>query len=175
MGSGLLRPKRATTATPRPQFEALERLAWLTDRAFRIPGTRFRVGLDPILGLIPFGGDALMGLIQAGVVVVALTRYKVPRAVAARMIFNVLLDMGVGAIPIFGDLFDAAFKANTRNLNLLRQANEASQRGEPMASAPSRRYLIMLALGFLAVVALFVSALMVLFGWALAVLLGRTP
>jgi hypothetical protein len=97
----------------------LERLAWLMDRAFHIPGTRIRVGLDAILGLLPIGGDVLTGLVQAGLVLVALRHYKVPKIVAARMAANVLIDIAVGAIPLLGDLFDIGFKANTRNIRLL--------------------------------------------------------
>src|SRR3954465_14073654 len=83
----------------------LERLAWLMDRAFHIPGTRISVGLDALLGLLPVGGDVLTGLVQARVVLVPLSHYKVPRTVAARMMANVLIDTAVGAIPILGDLF----------------------------------------------------------------------
>jgi hypothetical protein len=97
----------------------LERVAWLMDRAFPIPGTRIRVGLDALLGLLPIGGDVLTGLVQAGLVLVALSHYKVPRTVAARMAATVLIDIAIGAIPLLGDLFDVAFKANTRNLQLL--------------------------------------------------------
>jgi hypothetical protein len=97
----------------------LERLAWLMDRAFQIPGTRIRVGLDALLGLLPIGGDVLTGLVQAGLVLVALGHYKVPKTVAARMAANVLIDIAIGAIPLLGDLFDVAFKANTRNIQLL--------------------------------------------------------
>ncbi len=103
----------------REMAETLERIAWLMDRAFTIPGTKIRVGLDAVLGLLPIGGDVAAGLVQTGVVLVALSHYKVPKAVAARMMGNVLLDVGVGAIPLLGDLFDVAFKANTRNLKLL--------------------------------------------------------
>jgi hypothetical protein len=97
----------------------LERVAWLMDRALTIPGTRISVGLDAILGLLPVGGDLLTGLVQAGLVLVALRQYKVPRSIAARMMANVLLDIAVGSIPLVGDIFDAGFKANTRNVKLL--------------------------------------------------------
>jgi hypothetical protein len=97
----------------------LERLAWLMDRAFHIPGTRIRVGLDAILGLVPVGGDVLTGLVQPGLVLAVLRHYKVPRIVAARMAANVLIDIIIGAIPVLGDLFDIGFKANTRNVQLL--------------------------------------------------------
>ena len=97
----------------------LERVAWLMDRAIKIPGTNITVGLDALLGLLPIGGDAMTGLVQAALVLVVLKHYRVPRAVAARMVGNVLLDIAIGAIPILGDLFDVVFKANTANLKLL--------------------------------------------------------
>ena len=115
----------------------LERLAWLMDRAFHIPGTRIRVGLDALLGLLPIGGDVLTGLVQAGLVLVALRHYKVPRTVAARMAANVLIDIAVGAIPLLGDLFDIGFKANTRNIQLLEAYRhpEAAAAGRPSRAA----------------------------------------
>ena len=97
----------------------LERLAWLMDRAFHIPGTRITVGLDALVGLLPIGGDVLTGLVQAVLVLIALRHYKLPKSVAARMAANVLIDVAVGAIPLLGDLFDIGFKANTRNIQLL--------------------------------------------------------
>jgi hypothetical protein len=89
------------------------------DHVVTIPGTKISIGLDAVLGLLPIGGDLLTGLVQAGLVLVALRHYKVPRTIAARMMANVLLDVAVGSIPILGDLFDVAFKANTRNIKLL--------------------------------------------------------
>ena len=72
-------------------------------------------GSDALLGLLPIGGDLLTGLVQAGLVLVALKYYRVPKSVAARMVGNVLLDVAVGAIPVLGDMFDAVFKANTEH------------------------------------------------------------
>jgi Domain of unknown function (DUF4112) len=97
----------------------LERLAWLMDRAIKIPGTKFTVGLDALFGLLPVGGDVLTGIVQAALVLIALRHYRVPKSVAARMMGNVALDVAVGSIPLLGDLFDVAFKANTRNIKLL--------------------------------------------------------
>ena len=118
----------------------LEWIAWLMDRAFTIPGTRIRVGLDALLGLLPIGGDVLTGLVQAGLVLVALSHYKVPKTVAARMAANVLIDIAIGAIPLLGDLFDVAFKANTRNIQLLepyrQQAPIAGDRPSPSRPLP---------------------------------------
>ena len=153
--------------------DGLERFAWLMDRAFKVPGTNIRVGLDALIGLLPFGGDALMGLLQAGLVVVGVTRYNVPRSVAIRMILNVLLDMGIGSIPLVGDIFDVFFKANTRNIQLLKQVQAQEQKGEPMPEGPSWRHWIGLGIGFLVVLGVFVAALVVLFLWALKSLLGH--
>jgi hypothetical protein len=89
------------------------------DRAVTVPGTRISFGLDALLGLFPGLGDFFTGLVQAWLVLAALTRYRVPKDVAARMLANVLVDVGVGAVPLLGDLFDVAFKANTRNVKLL--------------------------------------------------------
>jgi Domain of unknown function (DUF4112) len=116
-----------TFAEPRPMrplpspavARNLERIAWLMDRTIKIPGTQVTLGLDALLGLLPVGGDVLTGFVQAGLVLVALKHYRVPRAVAARMMGNVVLDITVGAIPLLGDLFDVVFKANTANLKLL--------------------------------------------------------
>ena len=121
---------------------ALERVAWLMDRAFKVPGTNVTFGLDAILGLFPGIGDVATGLIQSGVVLAMMLHYKVPRAVVARMAANVLLDVGVGTIPIVGDAFDVFFKANTRNMALLREVQEHQKRGEPMPAAPSVWYLV---------------------------------
>jgi Domain of unknown function (DUF4112) len=120
----------------------LERLAWLMDRAFHIPGTRIRLGLDALLGLLPVGGDVLTGLVQAGIILVALRHYKVPKVVAARMAANVLLDTAVGAIPLLGDLFDIGFKANTRNVQLLEAYRhpEGASIGQPGPSAAMREH-----------------------------------
>ncbi len=146
----------------RDPFAGLDRVAWLMDRAIRVPGTNLRFGLDALLGLIPFGGDLAMGAIQAGLIGVALLRYGAPPAVALRMVLNVLIDMGVGAIPIVGDLFDFVFKANTRNVELLRQAQTHHLRGEPMPAGPSRRVLLGIGLALLAAFAALVALLVVL-------------
>src|SRR3954454_10737639 len=93
------KPAPNLSAQP-PSTRGLEQVAWLMDRAFRIPGTRITVGLDSILGLLPIGDDVLTGIVQVGIVVLALVRYRVPRPVAARMAANVLIDVLVGAVPL---------------------------------------------------------------------------
>jgi len=132
----------------------LEYLAWLMDRAFRIPGTRIPVGLDALLGLLPIGGDVLTGLVQMGIVVVALVRYRVPRTVAARMAANVLIDVLVGSIPLVGDAFDVFFKANTRNLQLLNRAEAERRQRETASSSSKSKHSIVFVAGLVAVLVL---------------------
>jgi hypothetical protein len=93
-------------------------IARLLDAQFGIPLTRWRFGLDGLLGLIPGAGDIATALVGAYGLVVA---YKLgaPASLHARMLVNLLLDAGIGTIPIAGDLFDFAFKANIRNQRLL--------------------------------------------------------
>jgi hypothetical protein len=119
MGKVFVEPRPPRSLKDEAVARNLERVAWLMDRALTIPGTKISVGLDALLGLLPVGGDVVTGIVQAGLVLIALRQYKVPRSIAARMMANVLLDVAVGSIPILGDLFDVGFKANTRNIRLL--------------------------------------------------------
>lgn len=99
-------------------LDALRRWARIFDSAFRIPGTRITFGLDPILGLIPGLGDVTSPVFSLFFLWHGL-RLGVPKVVFARMVFNVLIDSAVGAIPLVGDLFDFGWKANAWNLALL--------------------------------------------------------
>jgi Domain of unknown function (DUF4112) len=99
-------------------LEALRRWARIFDSAFRIPGTQITFGLDPILGLVPGLGDVASPVFSLFFVWHGF-RLGVPKVVLARMVLNVLIDAGVGAIPIVGDLFDFGWKANAWNLALL--------------------------------------------------------
>jgi len=101
---------------------------WL-DAGFRIPGTSIRFGLDPILGLIPGAGDAA-GAVLAGWIFVEAIRLGASRATLIRIAGNVALDAGVGAVPILGDIFDVAWKANLRNVALLERHLIAPQRAQ---------------------------------------------
>jgi len=96
------------------------------DSQFRIPGTNFRFGLDPIIGLIPGLGDFATFIIS-GIMVLTLAKNGASGFVLARMILNVILDTLVGAIPILGDLFDFAFQANQRNLKLMKEHYQAGR------------------------------------------------
>ena len=113
------------TGTPPPNDadgrSALTRYTVIThvmDQAFRVPGTSLRFGLDALFGLVPGFGDALTGLVGMYGLVVA-RQLGAPASIQLRMLGNLGLDTLVGAIPLFGDLFDFAFKAHVRNRVLL--------------------------------------------------------
>ncbi|WP_422930799.1 DUF4112 domain-containing protein [Singulisphaera sp. PoT] len=152
---------------PTSDSPGLETLVWLMDQAIRIPGTQVRVGLDAILGLLPLGGDFMTGIIQAGIVLMAVTRYRVPRAVAARMAGNVLLDICVGAIPLVGDLFDVAFKANTRNLHLLRDYQFEAARGAKSVERSSMRFVVLVGLLLFVLLGLIFVGFITVLAWLL--------
>jgi len=112
--------------TPRQAqgLDALRKGAQLLDSAFVVPGTSYRVGLDPILGLVPGVGDLVSPLFTIAILWQA-RELAIPRVVLLRMIFNVAIDSLLGAVPVVGDLFDFAWKANNMNLALVeRHAQE---------------------------------------------------
>jgi hypothetical protein len=113
MAIGERRPGDEDRALP-----ALRKWAVLLDSAFQVPGTRMRFGVDPIVGLIPGAGDLVTGFFSV-MILLHSVRLRVPRVVIARMVLNSALDLLAGAVPLLGDLFDAGFKANLRNLTLL--------------------------------------------------------
>ena len=99
-------------------LKRIRRIAKLLDTAIGIPGTKFRLGLDPILGLIPGGGDLITAGISAYTIYLA-TSFGLEKADLQKMIQNIALETVVGFVPIAGDIFDAYFKANIRNLEIL--------------------------------------------------------
>lgn len=97
---------------------ALRKVSQLLDSAFVVPGTSYRIGLAPVLGLVPGLGDLVSPLFAIAVLWQA-RALGVPRVVQLRMLFNVAIDAVVGAVPIVGDLIDVGWKANDRNMTLL--------------------------------------------------------
>jgi hypothetical protein len=140
------RDRQATAAgeaAERQSVERLRRLAYLLDDRFSIPGTRYRIGLDGLVGLVPGIGDAVTTVLALYIVLEA-RRLGVPVAKLARMGLNVGVDAVLGAVPLVGDLFDVAWKANRRNLALLlahfdadSRLRHAGQRQPPIDSAPA--------------------------------------
>jgi hypothetical protein len=96
----------------------LKQLAWLLDSSIPIPGTRFTVGIEALIGLFPFIGD-LVGVLLSSYILGEAARLGAPKSVLLRMSANVALEGVVGIVPLAGDVFDAAFKANQRNVRLL--------------------------------------------------------
>jgi hypothetical protein len=92
----------------------------LLDSAFKIPGTGVRIGADSILGLIPVVGD-LTGAALSGYIVLASARLGAPASTLIRMVINIAIDTVVGSVPILGDMFDAGWRANIKNVELLDQ------------------------------------------------------
>lgn len=98
--------------------ERLNRLAWLLDSSIPIPGTRFTIGVDALIGLFPVIGD-VVGVFLSSYILKEAAALGVSRSILVRMAFNVGVEGLVGMIPFAGDVFDAAFKANQRNVRLL--------------------------------------------------------
>lgn len=111
-------------------------LARLLDSAAKVPGTGIRFGADAILGLIPGLGD-VAGAALAGYLVILAQRLGAPRAIVLRMLANVAVDTIGGTVPLIGDLFDVAFKSNTRNVALLEQVVQ-----QPVAATRTSRLMV---------------------------------
>lgn len=112
--------RRRDERDPRAGLQHLTVLSHLLDRAFRVPGTQWRFGLDPLVGLVPGLGDVIGSLVGAYSLWIA-RQMGAPSSVQARMAMNLAIDGVVGLIPLAGDLFDFAFKAHSRNHALLAQ------------------------------------------------------
>jgi len=96
----------------------IKSLSYLMDEQFRLPGTRFRFGIDPLLNLIPVFGDMSGFLISSGLLL-AMAKKGASNKLVVLMCLNIFLDATIGAIPIIGQIFDFFFKSNTRNLRLM--------------------------------------------------------
>src|ERR687890_278682 len=105
---------------------SLDQLSRAMDGLFRIPGTGWRVGLDALVGLIPGVGDFATTAVSL-YILAAGVRYRVPKVTLLRMASNVAVDYLLGAVPVVGDLFDAAWKSNQMNVELLRQRATVSK------------------------------------------------
>lgn len=118
--AGTAQLRRFTDTGTEASLQRLEQLAHLMDSAFVLPGINRRVGLDAVIGLVPVIGD-IAGMAIASYIVYEARRLGAPRWLVWRMMANVALDGAVGSVPLAGDLLDAAFKANRRNVALLRR------------------------------------------------------
>jgi hypothetical protein len=116
-----LRPEtREDARSRRERLERIDRLATLLDTAFIIPGTNVRFGADALIGLLPGIGDTITTALSAYIVYEAY-QLGVPNHVLARMIANVAFDSVTGVVPVAGDVLDVFWRANRRNIRLLRE------------------------------------------------------
>jgi hypothetical protein len=138
--------------------KSLDNLAWLMDDLFRVPVLGWRFGLDALIGLIPGFGDTATSLVSFYILVSAV-RYRVPKITLLRMGLNVGIDYVVGSLPLVGDLLDAWWKSNQRNLDLLRKRATVSAEEARAGSAGDWLFVggIIAGLVGLAVVSAFVS------------------
>jgi len=143
----------------------LARFAHWLDAGIRVPGTGLRFGLDPILGLIPGGGDAA-GAVLAGWIFVEAVRLGVSRATLTRIAANIAIDAFIGAMPVLGDIFDFAWKANLRNVALLERHLTAPVRAE----RADRVFVALVASGALVLVAGLLGLGVLLTAWVVRAL-----
>ena len=148
---------------PNDLLRRVQLVATVLDDAVRIPGTSFRVGIDPLVGLVPGLGDLLGGVASLYIILEA-GRAGAPASVLLRMAANVGIDTVVGSIPVLGDLFDFGWKSNTRNARLLER-----HLAQPAAT---RRASMALIIGVLAALALLGVAAAILVVVGLRKLLG---
>ncbi len=133
-----------------PRSVALHRLrslAHILDNAIPIPGTPYRVGIDPIVGLLPGGGDLVMAAFSVYIVWES-ARLGLPRSTVTRMVSNLVFDTVIGSVPVAGDLFDVTWKANSKNVRLL-EAHIDSPQHQKKAD---KGFVLLLLFGFLALV-----------------------
>lgn len=149
------RSHQITVNLPPATIAKLERLRYLSnlwDNALGVPGTKLRVGIESIVGLLPVGGD-LIGLLLSCYILFDAIQFDLPKTILLRMVANIIIDAIVGVVPFFGDLFDTAWKANTRNVDLL----EAHLHRPTLSHSANRRLIFLLWLGILAIVLILVG------------------
>ena len=145
-------PRRSTDT----QLARARAVARALDSAIGIPGTKFRVGLDPLLGLVPGLGD-VAGAALSGYIVLTGIKLGVSRTVVLRMLANVGMDTVAGSVPLLGDIFDAGWKANNRNVALIERhvaSPDATRRASRLMVGAVVSVLALLAIGGLALTVL---------------------
>jgi hypothetical protein len=153
-------------STHAPRLKRMRQLTRLLDNAIVIPGTKQRVGLDPLLGLVPGGGDTLSAALS-GYIIIEAAMMGLPRSALTRMVINILIDTVVGSVPLFGDIFDVFSKANVRNMQIVESHIKA-----PQPSAKADRLFIGLSIVGLIVLALAAGTITVLIFKAISQALG---
>ena len=144
---------------------ALRKFADLMDRAFQVPGTSMRFGIDAVIGLIPGIGDVVGGVMSTWIIAGAL-RHRVPARIIARMVLNVVVDLTFGAVPVAGDVFDFLFEENVKNMRLLEKYRD---RRRPPRSTGEIALVLGLIVAFLVIFALaLVAGVIALIIWLIS-------
>ncbi|MFC6964109.1 DUF4112 domain-containing protein [Halocatena marina] len=107
-----------SSSAQRAVLQRTRTVAHILDESMRVPGTNVRIGVDPVLGVLPISGDIAAALLSLYIVFEA-ARYGVPPRTLALMVLNIAVDIVSGSIPVLGTAFDAVWKANIRNVELL--------------------------------------------------------
>jgi hypothetical protein len=144
------------------ELRFIEKICLWLDHKFRLQGTNFKYGIDPIIGLVPFLGHAVTFVIS-GALVLLMLRHGASGKVALKMIINVFLDTVIGAIPLFGNLFDFVFKANMKNVRLLKEHYEQGKHTGSGLDIIVTTFIVLMIL-LIAIIALFV--------WAVGAIVG---
>lgn len=128
-------PRQPTEAQQRAILKRLDRFSRFTDSSIGLPFTRFKIGVEAVIGLIPGIGD-LIGLVMSSYVLLEAQRAGASKEVKRRMLCNIGIDFVGGLVPVVGDAFDAIYKANTRNTRLLKNYLNLQLAIEPPPSFP---------------------------------------
>jgi hypothetical protein len=128
--------------------QSLERLSYVMDGLFRIPGTGWRLGLDAVVGLIPGVGDFATTVVSL-YILAAGVRYRVPKVTLLRMATNIGIDYLLGSVPVVGDIFDAAWKSNQMNVELLKRRAAVGAEDARRGRASDWLFLAALVVGLL--------------------------
>lgn len=135
------------TDTKGAALQRLRSLAHILDNAIPIPGTPYRIGIDPIIGLLPGGGDLVMAAFSVYIVWES-ARLGLPRSIVTQMVSNLVLDTMIGTVPVAGDLLDVTWKANIKNVRLLESHLGSSQHQKKA----NLGFVLLLLFGFLLLV-----------------------
>jgi uncharacterized membrane protein len=135
-------PAEETHLVHFPKLKRMRQLSQLLDGAIVIPGTKQRIGIDPILGLIPGGGDTVSAALS-GYIIVEAARMGLPRKALIQMVLNLAVDTVVGSVPVVGDIFDVVSKANLRNMQIV----ESHVQAPLVRTKPDRLFIGLLIIG----------------------------
>lgn len=173
MATRVSRTHRLTGTGQRRQstLNQVNQLAWLLDNSIKIPLLNYRIGLDAVIGLIPGLGD-MAGMILSSYIVLQAIRLGAPRAILTRMVLNIGIEAAVGIVPVLGDIFDATFKANARNVQLLSALLDGSPTNRPFKPIVSKGVIIGIVAALVALLVL-ISWVGVMLIWWLASLFGN--